>query len=170
MVRPSEMSFNLLAFLKSASTSAMILTPLYVRLGIALNGIQDVQLMENAACDSHFPKRFPNSLATCIERDAAIAALEKQAWKDTKYQGSSLFLPERGGLLIRGFQRWNTQTKDLDILRARCLFSALLRVLDLGRLAPVWKQRVEEQSSNRVQSSQRSDDQPHGAYKKYSLW
>ena len=52
--------------------------------------------MENAARKSHLSKRFLNSLAPCIERDAPITALEKQAWKDTKYQGSSLFLLGRG--------------------------------------------------------------------------
>ena len=123
--------------------------------------------MENAARNSHFPKRFLNSLATCIKRDAAITTLEKQAWKDVKDQGLSLFLPERGA----SHEVFNARPLRPEIL-TYCVqdvcFLPLRWISYLGGLAPVWKQRVEEQSSNRVQSSQGSDYQP--ACRKYSPW
>ena len=60
--------------------------PLYAHFGIALQCVQDVQLMEVASRLG--PKKFVSGLPKCIERDAPITLQEKQTWKAVKDTGA----------------------------------------------------------------------------------
>lgn len=51
---------------------------------IALQGIQDVQLMElRSRLGTLWQKKYLNGLARCIERDGGLNSAEKAAWKAT---------------------------------------------------------------------------------------
>lgn len=69
---------------------------LYSHFHIELAGVLDLQLME-LATRRHYPKKCVKGLAKCIEHDAPLSALEKQAWAQTKEIGRRLFAPEMGG-------------------------------------------------------------------------
>ncbi len=69
---------------------------LYFRYGIALEGVQDVQLMENAARPVG-SKKFLNGLRKCIESHAPLTEQEKQQWKAVKEAGIKLLISKNGG-------------------------------------------------------------------------
>ena len=71
---------------------------LYTHFNIALWGVQDVQLMENATRQGDISrKKFINSLARCVEMDARITPPEKRIWKIVKDKGAKLFDPDKRG-------------------------------------------------------------------------
>ena len=142
---------------------------LFAHFGVALSGVQDIQLMENAGRRPTLPKRFLNGLAKCIEFDAPITALEKQAWKATKNRGASLFAPEKGG----SYEVFNARPLKAEIL-IYCVqdvcFLPGLRNTYWGRLDSSSKTKVEEETGKRVQVSQSSGYQPNGPHMKFGPW
>ena len=68
---------------------------LYSHFQVKLAGVQDIQLLENAA--RTFNRKCVNGLARCIEQDAVMTASEKQQWKMVKERGTRLFSPQSGG-------------------------------------------------------------------------
>ncbi|KAK1703155.1 uncharacterized protein BDZ83DRAFT_658418 [Colletotrichum acutatum] len=63
---------------------------------VKLSGIEDVQLMENAA-RPRGQRRYLNGLDKCIGLYAPLSAEEKARWKAAKEAGLNLFHPSRGG-------------------------------------------------------------------------
>jgi exonuclease 3'-5' domain-containing protein 1 len=119
---------------------------LYAHIGIALQGIQDIQLMENTSrSGTLWGKRLLHGLAKCIETDAPLSASEKQKWKDAKERALTLFAPEKGG----SYELFDARPLADDIT-GYCIqdvrFLPRLRDLYLGRLTQVWKSRVETET------------------------
>jgi exonuclease 3'-5' domain-containing protein 1 len=143
---------------------------LYTHFNIALQGVQDVQLMENAARPGDISgKKFINSLAKCIEMDARITPPEKRIWKIVKDKGGRLFDPDKRG----SYEVFNTRPIMEDI-RLYCVqdvqFLPDLRELYWGRLKPEWKGKVVDETRTRVLSSQLAMYQPHGSDRALSPW
>lgn len=65
---------------------------LYTHYQIALQGIEDVKLMENASRRLGSSKQYINGLAKCVKRDLTLPYAAKKQWEDTKTQGERLFL------------------------------------------------------------------------------
>lgn len=71
---------------------------LFSHYGIRMQGIMDLQLMENAARKgSPGGKRLVYGLAKRIMEDSDLSEVQKKTWKDTKQRGRRLFAPELGG-------------------------------------------------------------------------
>ncbi len=142
---------------------------LYFHFGIALQGIQDIQLMENASRPALSQKRLLNGLQNCIQYDAPINAQDKHAWKTIKEKGVKLFAPEKGG----SYQVFNTRPLHDDI-KAYCVqdvrFLPQLRGAYWNRLDANWKAKVEAETVARVGSSQSANYQPHGRHKALGPW
>ncbi|KAL5877519.1 hypothetical protein ACKVWC_006672 [Pyricularia oryzae] len=65
--------------------------------GIRLQGVQDVQLMENANREE-WTRRFLHGLRRCMELDAPVVEeAQREAWLETKEKGLALFNGEDGG-------------------------------------------------------------------------
>lgn len=141
---------------------------LFAHFGIALDGIQDVQLMENAG-RPHGRKRLLNGLAKCIDRDLLLNTGAKQSWKANKDRGLNLFHPDRGG----SYEVFNVRPLREE-LKEYCvqdvLFLPALRNTYLSRLSPLWKQKVDVETRRRVLSSQASDYQPNNPNKSLGPW
>lgn len=137
--------------------------------GIALQGIQDVQLMENASRPSTRSKQYINGLARCIEFDALLSLQQKKTWKDVKERGARLFAPEKGG----SYDVFNARPLRAEILEY-CVqdvhFLPSLRQSYWARLNSDWRKKVEDATKARVQLSQSAGYQPHGEYKKFGPW
>jgi exonuclease 3'-5' domain-containing protein 1 len=143
---------------------------LFSHYGIALKGIQDIQLMENAARTGHVSgKRLVNGLASCIKKDARMSPREKQLWTATKERGHALFAPVNRG----SYQVFNTRPLMEDI-RKYCVqdvqFLPHLRNVYWSRLDLEWKRKVEIETRARVQLSQTSTYKPHGTHKALGPW
>lgn len=161
--------------LKSATTAKVVFgvrndsDALYQHYGIALQGIQDIQLMENASRPLTRPKQYINDLARCIEYDALLSPQQKTSWKDAKERGARTFAPEKGG----SYEVFNARPLRAEILEY-CVqdvrFLPSLRQSYWARLDPDWKKKVEDATKARVELSQSGNYQPHGEHKKLGPW
>jgi exonuclease 3'-5' domain-containing protein 1 len=136
--------------------------------GIKLQGIEDVQLMENASRPV-FRKRYIRGLEKCIEYDAPMSPTEKMEWKGVKDVGHKMFRPEAGG----SYEVFNQRPLSDAILRY-CIndvqYLPLLRNLYMNKLDKSWKSKVEVETKNRVTESQQPSYQPQGEDKRYGPW
>lgn len=144
---------------------------LFFHYGIALQGVQDLQLMECASRPGigSSSKRLVHSLLKCIQTDAPITSQQKQTWQAAKDAGAMLFAPERGG----SYTVFNARPLREEI-KAYCVqdvqFLPMLRQIYCSRLQPAWKTKVDAETIARVHSSQTMAFQPHGIHKALSPW
>jgi len=141
---------------------------LYHHFGVRLCGVEDIQLMENAARPA-FRRRYVNGLDRCITNDAPISPAEKRNWKSAKEKGLKLFHPSKGG----SYDVFNERPINTDIERYCVIdvqFLPLLRNLYWGRLNSTWKIKVMEETEKRVRNSQSPAYQPQSDDKKFGPW
>ncbi|KAF2728528.1 hypothetical protein EJ04DRAFT_401319, partial [Polyplosphaeria fusca] len=72
---------------------------LFAHFGVALQGVEDVQLMESATRKTTAARKFVSGLAKCVENNAATASIGNSSsrWKLAKEKGERLFLARYGG-------------------------------------------------------------------------
>lgn len=143
---------------------------LFAQFGVALQSVQDIQLMEDASRFTRGSgKRLLSSLAKCVERDALMTFEAKQRWTTVRMRGEELYDPEKGG----SYEVFNSRPLMEDILQF-CVqdvrYMPFLRSLYWGRLDSDWRTEVEEETMARVQLSQRETYQPHGSERALSPW
>ena len=130
--------------------------------GIALQGIEDIQLMENASRPSG-RRRTVNGLARCIRDEAPLTFQQKQTWITIKEEGARMFAPEKGG----SYEVFNARPLNQTIL-AYCVQDVRLlpslREIYWARLDAFWKGKVEHETKERVRASQSANYQSHGAF------
>jgi exonuclease 3'-5' domain-containing protein 1 len=141
---------------------------LHHHFGVQLRGVEDIQLMENAARPAN-RRRFVNGLERCIDTHAPISLEKKLEWKAAKEKGLKLFHPSKGG----SYDVFNTRPIHRDIERY-CIndvqFLPQLRNLYWGWLDETWKRKVVEETEKRVQESQSAAYQPQSEDKKFGPW
>ncbi len=143
---------------------------LYHHFQIALQGIQDVQLMENASRSGPISnKKWLQGLAKCITKDVPITQQEKEICKKIKDKGRRLFAPERGGAYAVFNERpLREEIKDYCVQDVQ--FLPKLCEIYRNRLNSTWKIRVEIETLKRVQSSQSPTYLPHGNQQALGPW
>jgi exonuclease 3'-5' domain-containing protein 1 len=72
---------------------------LFALYGVALQGIEDVQLMESATRETTSSRKYLNGLAKCIENNFVWSGsnYNSKTWKREKETGEKLFKSEHGG-------------------------------------------------------------------------
>lgn len=142
---------------------------LYAHFGIHLQGIQDVQLMENASRPAYRPRNFVCGLDRCITMDAPIVAAVKVDWKAVKDKGVSLFHPSQGGT----YEVFNQRPLSLDIVRYcvnDVILLPMLRGMYWAKLNAIWREKVVRETENRVKESQSTGYEPQSESKKLGPW
>ncbi|KAF2878159.1 ribonuclease H-like domain-containing protein [Massariosphaeria phaeospora] len=130
---------------------------LYAHFNVALQGVEDVQLMENASRVNRSRERL-SGLAKCIEFDSApfLNILSRKKWELAKEEGDRLWNPRHGG----SFEVFNARPLSPEII-SYCVgdlrYLPQLRDLYWGKLTPAWKAKVAEETRNRVRCSQAAD-------------
>ncbi|KIW33340.1 uncharacterized protein PV07_00197 [Cladophialophora immunda] len=141
---------------------------LHYHFNIALQGVKDVQLMENAS-RRYGSKRLLNGLARCIEIDAVGDSLTKTKWKSTKTTGDRLFNPTMGG----SYEVFNARPLAEDI-KAYCVgdvqYLPHLEDLYWGKLTTAWREKVADATIRRVLESQMGNYQPFGKDRALGPW
>jgi len=140
---------------------------LFFHFGIALQGIEDIQLMENAS--RRTSKRLLSGLAKCVEYDCPATPEEKESWKAAKEKGSAAWDPAKGG----SFEVWDKRPLPKELLQYAVQDVQLLprlRDLYLGRLNRVWKAKLAEETLARVALSQSPNYSPQGRDKALGPW
>lgn len=72
---------------------------LFAHFGVALQGVEDVQLIESATRKTTASRKFLNGLAKCIENNGptSVGGSGLASWKAAKEKGERLFKAEYGG-------------------------------------------------------------------------
>ncbi|KAJ5527079.1 hypothetical protein N7513_011238 [Penicillium frequentans] len=135
---------------------------LFAHYQIALDGIQDLQLMELASRKSS--KKYVTGLGKCIEYDAQMTSGERASWKLTKDTGRKLFAPELGG----SYEVFNTRPLP-DIIIQYCaqdvhLLPKLWRKYHQA-MTPAWAEKVETEVKNRIELSRSATYKSNGREK-----
>ena len=144
---------------------------LFAHFGVALQGVEDVQLMESATRKTTQSRRLLSSLAKCMEINAPISfgGSGVGSWKQAKEKGERLFKPERGGSYAVFNQRpIPEEIIDYCVGDVQCLPE--LREKFWGTRTVAWRDLVKEESKKRVAASQRPEYQPHGREKALAPW
>jgi len=144
---------------------------LFAHFGVALQGVEDVQLMENAMRKTTASRKFLKSLTKCVENKllTSLGGSRLANWKLAKEKGERLYKAEHGG----SYDVFNQRPIPEDI-SSYCVgdvqYLPELRNRFHTQQAYRWRDLVGEGSKKRVAMSQRSDYQPHGPDKAMAPW
>ncbi|KAM0817497.1 putative 3'-5' exonuclease domain-containing protein [Seiridium cardinale] len=140
---------------------------LFAHFGVALQGVQDVQLTESATRATASSRKYLNGLAKCIEQ-YPLYGVDRTSWKLAKEKGARLFKPENGG--------------SYKIFEQRPVFDEIISycVGDVQHLPKLWQRfkagtnrwrdMVNKETEKRVEASQKPEYQPHGPNRTLAPW
>ena len=142
---------------------------LFAHFNVALQGVEDIQLMESATRRTTASRKFLSGLAKCVEKNVFMSLGDLASWKQAKEKGEGLFKAEYGG----SYELFNQRPVPDGIL-SYCVgdvqYLPELRDRFWKRQAFRWRDLVKEQSMKRVSASQKPDYQPHGSDRAVSPW
>ncbi|KAF7945361.1 hypothetical protein EAE96_010136 [Botrytis aclada] len=140
---------------------------LYAHFGVALQGVEDIQLMESATRTTTSSRKFLNGLAKCIEQ-SGLDSSDLASWKLAKEKGGRLFKAEFGG--------------SYKVFEQRPICNEIISycVGDVQHLPKLWskfhfntdrwRDLVNDETKKRVEASQKLDYQPHGPDRTLAPW
>jgi exonuclease 3'-5' domain-containing protein 1 len=140
---------------------------LFANFDIALQGIEDVQLMENATRATTRSRKYLNGLAKCVENDGSHGS-DFVSWKLAKEKGERLYKAEHGG----SYEIFNQRPIPDDII-SYCVGDVqyLPKLWDKFQgKTKGWRDLVKEATEKRVETSQKPEYQPHGPDRTLSPW
>ena len=135
---------------------------LFAHFSVALQGVEDVQLMESATRRTTASRKFLIGLARCVEENVSISlgGSDLASWKQAKEKGKQLFKAEHGG----SYEVFNQRPIPEDII-SYCVgdirYLPELRDRFWKTQTSRWRDLVHQKSMKRVSASQKSDYQPH---------
>lgn len=142
---------------------------LFAHLGVALQGVEDVQLMKSATRKTTGSRKLVNGLAKTIEQNALLGSSDRASWKSAKEKGERLFKAEHGG----SYEVFNQHPLLPEIL-TYCVgdvqYLPELRDMFWKAQTLQWRNLVLEESKNRVVLSQQLDYQPYGPNRTLAPW
>ncbi|OAK93864.1 hypothetical protein IQ06DRAFT_363950 [Phaeosphaeriaceae sp. SRC1lsM3a] len=143
---------------------------LFSHFGIALKGIEDIQVMESATRKTTASRRLVSGLAGCIRNLLSHPSnyLDYARWKSIKEHGEQLFKPEVGGS-HDVFNRRPMLKEIIQYCAGDVCYLVELRKLFLAQIQGC-RHLVDEASRARVVASQKSTYKPHGQEKALAPW
>jgi exonuclease 3'-5' domain-containing protein 1 len=129
---------------------------------VDLQGVVDIQLLENASRLSH-KKQFVSGPSKAITRDLSLTCNEKQKFIQAKDEVKKLMEND-------GFATRPPDTKTLEYCTNDVSYLPALRDLYMKRIKSMWLTKAMEQSKKRVLEAQPAGYVPHGSHKAYSPW
>lgn len=144
---------------------------LFAHFSVALQGVEDVQLMESATRRTTASRKFLSGLAKCVEENVFISlgGSDLKSWKQMKEKGKRLFSAEHGG----SHEVFN-QRPIPEAMLSYCVgdvqYLPELRDRFWKMKSVQWRDLVKKQSMKRVSASQKPDYQPHGSNRALSPW
>lgn len=140
---------------------------LFAHFGVALEGVEDVQLMESATRETTGSRKFLSGLAKCVEKNV-LHGTDLASWKVAKEKGERLFKAEHGG----SYEVFNQRPIPEDII-SYCVGDVIYLPELRDRFwkgADRWRDLVNEETKKRVTASQKSEYQPHGPDRAVAPW
>ncbi|KAH8588252.1 ribonuclease H-like domain-containing protein [Bisporella sp. PMI_857] len=140
---------------------------LFAHFGVALQGVEDVQLMESATRTTTRSRKYLNSLARCVE-NYVLYDSDLTRWKLANEKGERLFKAEHGG----SYEIFNQRPIPDDII-SYCVGDVqyLPTLWDRFRWRTNrWRDLVNDKTKQRVAASQKPEYQPHGPDRTLAPW
>ncbi|KAF7948157.1 uncharacterized protein EAE97_003568 [Botrytis byssoidea] len=140
---------------------------LYAHFGVALQGVEDIQLMESATRVTTSSRKYLNGLAKCIEQ-SGLDSHDPTSWNLAKEKGARLFKPEFGGS-YKIFE----QRPICDDIISYCVGDVqyLPNLRSKFRSGTVrWQVLVRIETKRRVETSHKPEYQPHGPDRTLAPW
>lgn len=140
---------------------------LFAHFGVALQGVEDVQLMESATRTTTRSRKYLNGLAKCVEQCAPYE-IDRASWKLAKEKGERLFKAEHGG----SYEVFNLRPIPDDIV-SYCVgdVQCLPKLWNKFRYSTNrWRDVVNDETKKRVAVSQKPEYQPHGPNRTLAPW
>jgi exonuclease 3'-5' domain-containing protein 1 len=139
---------------------------LFAHFGVALQGVEDIQLMESAIRTTTRSRKYLNGLAKCVEK--CVPYINRASWKLAKEKGERLFKAEHGG----SYEIFNQRPIPDEIVSycvgdVQCLPELWSR---FRQNTDRWRDLVNEETKKRVTASQKPEYQPHGQDRTLSPW
>jgi exonuclease 3'-5' domain-containing protein 1 len=144
---------------------------LFAHFGVALQGVEDVQLMESATRRTTRSRKYLNSLTKCVEQNVFLpfGGSNLASWKLAKEKGEQLFKAEHGG----SFEIFNRRSIPEEII-AYCVGDVQhlpeLRHKFWNSQTHQWRDLINEESKKRIAASQKPEYQPHGPNRTVAPW
>ncbi|KAI2780176.1 ribonuclease H-like domain-containing protein [Daldinia loculata] len=140
---------------------------LFAHFGVALQGVEDVQLMESATRTTTSSRKYLNGLAKCIEK-SVLHGSDLRSWKLVKEKVGQSFKAESGGS-YKVFEQRPIPTEIISYC-----------VGDVQYLPQLWRRfrsntnrwrdLVNKETKKRVEASQKPEYQPHGPGRTLAPW
>jgi exonuclease 3'-5' domain-containing protein 1 len=140
---------------------------LFAHFGVALQGVEDVQLMESATRTTTRSRKYLNGLAKCVEK-CVLYGSDLASWKLAKEKGERLFKAEHGG----SYEVFKQRPIPDEII-SYCVgdVQCLPKLWDRFRWKTnKWRDLVNEETKKRVSASQKPEYQPHGPDRTLAPW
>jgi exonuclease 3'-5' domain-containing protein 1 len=140
---------------------------LFTHFGVALQGVEDVQLMESATRTTTSSRRLLNGLVKCVEQDL-LHGSELAGWKLAKEKGARLFKAEYGG----SYKVFEQRPIPNEIV-SYCVGDVqhLPKLWSKFRWKTIrWRDLVNEETKKRVEASQKPEYEPHGRDRALAPW
>ncbi|KAI4923282.1 hypothetical protein J4E85_008319 [Alternaria conjuncta] len=139
---------------------------LFAHYCVALEGVQDVQLMDSAAVETTESREYLSWLAACVKYNKIISYYHYTTWSRDREAGEQLFRPELGG----SYDVFNQRPLPDDIIKycvgsVECLpklRNELWGARRLGARRLDWRDMVQDETDRRVVYSHAADYQPGG--------
>jgi exonuclease 3'-5' domain-containing protein 1 len=144
---------------------------LYAHFGIALQGVEDIQLMESATRKTTTSRKFLNGLKQCVEdmEPSNTGRNQLAGWKLAKRKGEQLFKAELGG----SYNVFNIRPLPGDII-SYCTgdvnYLPELRDRFWAGRTNQWRELVVEETKKRIAASQKPEYQPYGKHRAIAPW
>lgn len=140
---------------------------LFAHFGVALQGVQDVQLMESATRRSTQSRKFLSGLAKCLEENIPLSLGRSglASWKLAKEKTKRLF---KGGYEVFNQRPIPEEIVSYCVGDVQCLPELRDRLWKTR--AHLWHDLVRKESQNRVAASQKPEYQPHGPNRAMASW
>ncbi|KAK6596825.1 hypothetical protein H4I96_09477 [Botrytis cinerea] len=140
---------------------------LYAHFGVALQGVEDVQLMESATRATTSSRKYLNGLAKCIEQ-SGLDSRDLTSWKLAKEKGERLFKVQFGGS-YEVFEQRPIRNHIISYCVGDVQHLPKLRSRYYSRTSR-WRDLVGRESKKRVEESQKPEYQPHGPERTLAPW
>jgi exonuclease 3'-5' domain-containing protein 1 len=140
---------------------------LFAHFGVALQGVEDIQLMESASRTTTSSRKYMNGLAKCIEQGVLYGS-DLTSWKQAKENGARLFKPELGG----SYEVFEQRPMPNEII-SYCIGDVqyLPELWSRFRWKTYrWRDLVNEETKKRVEASQKPEYQPHTPERTLASW
>lgn len=134
---------------------------LWFHYGVSLDGITDLQLLENASRSDD--KTYVRGLDKCVQYDLKLGFVKTNRWLRTKQDIQKL-------MRIDVFSVRPMDVKTMEYCQNDVIYLPALHEIYTARIKPEWLNKAKEESEHRVTQARSAEYDPQSEAKKLGPW